>query len=59
MNFGKLLAAGSSSISNCCAAVVYHHNKRVYVPKFEPVKNPFARTVPAPEAPAEASDQAE
>jgi hypothetical protein len=52
MNFGKLLAAGSSSISNCCAAVVYHHNKRVYVPKFEPVKNPFARTVPAPEAPA-------
>ena len=54
MNFGKLLAAGSSSIINCCAAVAYHHDKRVYLPKFEPVKNPFLRTVPAPEAPAPA-----
>ena len=40
MNLGKLLAAGKSVI-NGCAEVSYRANKRVYLPKFGPVQNPF------------------
>jgi hypothetical protein len=50
MNFGRLLAAGRSII-NGGGSVAYRENRHVYVPKFEPAKNPFARTTPAPAAP--------
>jgi hypothetical protein len=40
MNLGKLLAAGKSVI-NGCADISYRANKRVYLPKFGSVLNPF------------------
>jgi hypothetical protein len=53
MNFGKLLISGRSFIRSC-GGVAYREDRRVYLPKFESPKNPFARpgTVPAaPETP--------
>jgi hypothetical protein len=51
MNFGKLLATGRSII-NGRRGLAYKENPHVYLPKFEPVKNPFVRagttTAPAP-----------
>jgi hypothetical protein len=52
MNFGKLLATGKSII-NGRKAVAYRENPNVYLPKFEPAKNPFARPSTAPAEPAE------
>ena len=45
MSFGKFLAAGKSIMSGRPGAA-YRENKRVFVPKFEPAKNPFAKPVP-------------
>jgi hypothetical protein len=41
MNLGSMLAAGKSFISGGASAA-YRENKRVYVPKFNSDKNPFA-----------------
>jgi hypothetical protein len=46
MSFGKFLAAGKSFV-NGRGMVAYRENKRAYLPKFGPAKNPFA---PATEA---------
>jgi hypothetical protein len=40
MNLAKLLAAGRS-IVNGCEEISYRANKRVYLPKFGPMRNPF------------------
>jgi hypothetical protein len=40
MNLGKLLAAGKSVI-NGCAEISYRSNKRVYLPQFGSIRNPF------------------
>jgi hypothetical protein len=40
MSLGKLLAAGKSVISGK-GVIPYRENKRVYLPKFNPQKNPF------------------
>jgi hypothetical protein len=40
MNLAKLLAAGKS-IVNGCEEISYRANKRVYLPKFGPIQNPF------------------
>ena len=41
MNFGKLLGAGKSFISGR-GGIAYREDKRVYLPKFNSEKNPFA-----------------
>jgi hypothetical protein len=53
MNFGKLLAHGKSIISGRGGAA-YRENPHVYLPKFESVKNPFAK-VGSPSAPSPAT----
>jgi len=40
MNLARLLAAGRS-IVNGCEQISYRANKRVYLPKFGPIRNPF------------------
>jgi hypothetical protein len=47
MSFGKLLAAGRS-IMNGRASVAYRENKRVYLPKFEPLKHLPPKPAPVP-----------
>lgn len=58
MNLGNMLAAGKSFISGGASAA-YRENKRVYLPKFNTDKNPFApktleqkAAVPAPMPPS-------
>jgi hypothetical protein len=46
MNLGKLLATGKS-IKNGQSAVAYRKDRRVYLPKFGSLKNPFTTTVQA------------
>jgi len=53
MNLGNMLAAGKSFISGG-AGLAYRQNKRVYVPKFNADKNPFAPKAPEPNAAAPA-----
>ena len=53
MNFGKLLGAGKTFFGGS-GLVAYRQNKRVYLPKFNSEKNPFApksaEPAPAPVA---------
>ena len=51
MNLGKMLAAGKSFISGGASAA-YRENKRVYLPKFNTDKNPFALKAMEPVASA-------
>ncbi len=53
MNLGKMLAAGKSFISGGASAA-YRENKRVYLPKFNADKNPFALKATEPVAVAAA-----
>jgi hypothetical protein len=57
LNLGKLLSAGKSIFSGH-GKVSYHENKRIYLPKFNTDKNPFAsrQTTSAPEPAAEAKN---
>jgi hypothetical protein len=58
MNFGKLLGTGKTFFGGG-GKVAYRENRRVYLPKFNAEKNPFApkSAEPAPvTAPAAASD---
>ena len=50
MNLGKLLGAGKTFFDGCKSAE-YRQNKRVYLPKFNAEKNPFA---PKPAEPSPA-----
>jgi hypothetical protein len=50
MNFGKLLITGTSII-NGRGGLAYREDKRVYLPRFESPKNPFARAVAVESAP--------
>ena len=54
MNLGKLLGAGKTFFGGG-DNVAYRENKRVYLPKFNAVKNPFA---PKPAEPAPAATPA-
>jgi hypothetical protein len=49
MNLGNMLAAGKSFISGGASAA-YRENKRVYLPKFNADKNPFAPKATEPVA---------
>jgi hypothetical protein len=48
MNFGKLLGAGKSFLGGK-GAVKYRENRRVYLPKFNPAKNPFISAPASPQ----------
>jgi hypothetical protein len=53
MNFGKLLAVGKGFLGGR-NSVAYRENKRVYLPKFKPAKNPFEPKPAEKKAAAEA-----
>ena len=53
MNLGSMLAAGKSFISGGASAA-YRENKRVYLPKFNADRNPFAPKALEPKAAAAA-----